>query len=469
MPRILVIGGGISGLALAYRLEQRLPAAEVLVLERDTRLGGTIATLERDGFRVEAGPNGFLDNKPFVAALCHELGLGDRLLPASAAAGRNRFLMLHGRLCKLPGSLLSFLGSGVLGWRAKWALMTERFRRNQAADPADESIDAFARRRAGAEVADTLADAFVTGIYAGDPKLLSVRATFPRLATLERDHGSVLGGLAADRKARRGRGDVIARPRMWSFAEGLTLLVDTLRSRLRQPPLTGIGVRRILQKGAGWRVEAEGRDGWDADAVVLACPAHAQAELLGDLDAVLAAEVAAIAYNRVAVVALGYRAADVPHSLDGFGYLSPQRDGRDVLGVQWCSSIFPGQRAPARLVLLRAMCGGWRRADMVDWDDDRLVGAVHAELQMALGVRAAPVFRHLVRWHRAIPQYHVGHLARVARIEERRAAFPGLILGGNAYRGVALNDCVEQAGLLAERVAAELSGSTRPITTGVSG
>jgi protoporphyrinogen/coproporphyrinogen III oxidase len=469
MPRIVVIGGGISGLTLAYRLEQRLPDAEVLVLERNTRLGGSIQTLERDGFRVESGPNGFLDNKPFVASLCGELGLGDQLLPASEAAGRNRFLMLQGRLRKLPGGLLSFLGSSVIGWRAKLGLFTERFRRNQPAEPSDESIDAFARRRAGNEVADTLADAFVTGIYAGDPKLLSVRACFPRLADLERAHGSVLRGLAQDRKARRARGETLGRPRMWSFAEGLTLLIDTLNRRLRHSALTGVGVRRVLRQGPGWRVEAQGRDAWDADAVVLACPAYVQAELLGDLDAGLATEIAAIPYNRVAVVALGYRTTDVPHSLDGFGYLSPQRDERDVLGVQWCSSIFPGQRAPARMVLLRAMCGGPRRADMVDWDDDQLSAAVHGELRAALGVRAAPVFRHIVRWDRAIPQYHVGHLARVARIEERRLTHPGLTLAGNAYRGVALNDCVEQAGALAERVAAGWADSARSHTRVVPG
>jgi oxygen-dependent protoporphyrinogen oxidase len=463
MPRILIIGGGISGLTLAYRLEQRLPTVEVLVLERDTRVGGTIATVERDGFRVEAGPNGFLDNKPFVAALCRELGLGDRMLLASEAAGRNRFLMLGGQLRQLPGSLLSFLTTRTLSWRARIALMTERFRRNKPADD-DETIDAFARRRAGDEVADTLADAFVTGIHAGDPKLLSLRATFPRVADLERTHGSVLGGMAADRKARRARHEEIARPRMWSFAEGLTLLIDTLRGRLRQPPLTGVGVRRLLRQGGRWRVEADGRDGWEADAVALTCPAYAQAELLADLDADLSTAIAAIAYNRVAVVALGYRAGDVPHALDGFGYLAPHREGRDVLGVQWCSSIFPGQRAPAGLVLLRAMCGGWRRAEMVDWEEGRLIAAVHADLQAAVGVRSAPVFHHLVRWQRAIPQYHVGHLQRVARIEARRAAYPGLLLGGNAYRGVALNDCVEQAGVLTEQMGRELArpgGSSR--------
>jgi protoporphyrinogen/coproporphyrinogen III oxidase len=174
------------------------------------------------------------------------------------------------------------------------------------------------------------------------------------------------------------------------------------------------------------------------------------------VDGKLAGEIGSIPYNRVAVVALGFRKVELANPLDGFGYLSPGREMRDVLGVQWCSSIFPG-RAPDGMVLLRAMCGGWRRPEMVDWDDDRLIGAVRAELGVAMNIQARPVFHHVVRWHKAIPQYHLGHLEKVARIEDLAAKHPGLFLGGNAYRGVALNDCVEQAGLLAERMAASLS------------
>jgi oxygen-dependent protoporphyrinogen oxidase len=451
MYRVAIVGGGISGLALAYRLGQRLPGTEVIVLEERPRLGGTIDTLSRGGFRVEAGPNGFLDTNPSTAELCREIGLGDRLVAGSEAAARNRFLLLGGRLRALPNSLVSFLRSDVLGWRAKLALLVERYRRSRPRG--DESIDAFARRRAGPEVAETLADAFVTGIWAGDPKLLSVAAAFPRLAALEREHGSVQGGMARTRRQRRaGAG------RMWSFREGLALLVDTLRARLRVLPRTGVSVAALEPPAGGgaWRIRAEGGEVWDADAVVLTCPAYRQAALLRGLDADLADDVAGIAYNRVAVVGLGYRAEDVPHRLDGFGYLSRQRDRRDVLGVQWCSSIFP-DRAPPGMVLLRALCGGWNRPDVVGWDDERLVAAVRAELAGTLGVCAGPVFRAVVRWDRAIPQYHLGHLARVARIEGRAARHPGLFLGGNAYRGVALNDCVEQAAVLAEKVARTLA------------
>jgi oxygen-dependent protoporphyrinogen oxidase len=465
MSRIVFVGGGISGLVAALRTEQYLPGADVVLLEQQPQVGGKVGTLERDGFRVETGPNGFLDNKPAVLNLCRELGLADRLIPASEASGRNRYLFLRGRMRSLPTGLGSFLASDVLGVSGKLGLLLERFRPRRRTT-ADESIHDFARRRVGREVAETLADAFVTGIYAGDPKCLSLAACFPRLAAFEREHGSVMAGFAAARRQRRAeaaaRGE--APPggqRMWSFREGLGLLIDTLRASLRRPPVVGVNVRwvRRARDAGNWQVRADGDDHWNADAVVLACPSNRQAELLADEDRELARDLAEIAYTPVAVVALGYRAADLPGRLDGFGYLTPQRDRRDALGVQWCSSIFPG-RAPEGTVLLRALCGGWNRQDILGWDEERLLSAVRNELAVTMRVRAAPVFHHVVRWDRAIPQYHVGHLARVERIEKRAGMHPGLYLGGNSFRGVALNDCVEQAELLAQRLRAELPATS---------
>jgi oxygen-dependent protoporphyrinogen oxidase len=459
MPRIVIVGGGISGLTLAFRLEALRPDLDVVVLERATRAGGVVDTAARDGFRVEAGPNGFLDHNPALLDLCRELGLQDRLVAASEAAGKNRFLLLGGRLRKLPTSLWSFVTSDVVGAGAKLALLTERFQTPRR-DDGDESIDSFVRRRAGREAAETLADAFVTGIWAGDPAKLSVRAAFPRLAAMERDHGSVTRGFAAARRQRNAaaaaKGET-PKPaaRMWSFREGLHLLIEALSARLRRPAATGAAARSFRPAGSGgWLLRCEGTDVLESDVLVLTCPAYEQAGLLDDVDAELAKQIAEISYNRVAVVAVGFRAADVPVPVDGFGYLSRHRDRRDVLGVQWCSSIYP-DRAPPGYVLLRALCGGVGRPEVVDWDDQRLLTAVRLELGQSLRVMAPPVFHHIVRWDKAIPQYNLGHLERVAWIDDRLAArHPRLFLGGNAYRGVALHDCVEQAGRLAERVAA---------------
>lgn len=463
MKRIVIIGAGISGLSVSFRLQEALPTASITVLEQRDRVGGSAWTERRDGFHVEIGPNGFLDTKPTTVQLGKDVGLGDRLLTASEVSGKNRYLFLDGRLRRLPTGLGEFLKTDLLSWRGKASLLLERFRRNQPTEP-DESIDAFARRRTGREVAEVFADAFVSGIHGGDPALLSARAAFPRMAELERQYGSVVKGLGQSAKQRRleakARGEVYQKPgKMWSFREGMRLLVEAVRDHLKEPPVTGINVRKVSGSPTGWTVWGDGQDRWEADTVVLTCPAYEQAPMLADLDTELAERIAGIAYNRIAVVALGYRQADVPSPLAGFGYIAPQRTRRDLLGVQWCSSIFP-DRAPAGMVLLRALCGGWHRADVVDWDDDRLSLAVRHELQLAQGITAAPCFQHIVRWERAIPQYQIGHLDRVAWIDNRLTRHPGLFLGGNAYRGVALNDCTEQGGLIAKRIV-EFFGSRR--------
>jgi oxygen-dependent protoporphyrinogen oxidase len=466
MARVVIVGAGISGLAFAYRLSRLLPSAEITVLEQRDRPGGTMWTERREGFQVEVGPNGFLDNKPATLGLCRELGLGDRLLCASEAAEQNRYLFLDGNLRRLPNSLRSFLSSDLLSWRGKLGILVERFRPKRA-ELSDESIDAFVRRRAGSESAEMLADALVTGIHAGDPTLLSVRAAFPRLATLEEQYGSVLKGLARTARQRRAeaarRGEPYRRAsRMWSFREGLRLMIETLCERLPSKPLLGVSVRRIQRipgtdaQSIPWTVYADGKDNWPADAVVLTCPAYQQAAIVAELDPVLAREIEGIVYNRVAVIALGYGRSAVPVDLDGFGFIAPQRTRRDLLGVQWCSSIFP-DRAPPGMVLLRAMCGGWNRPEVVGWEDGRLLQAVRAELRLAMGIQAEPLFHHIVRWDRAIPQYHLGHLDRVGSIEQRVVRHPGLFVGGNGYHGVAINDCTEQAEVLAGRVRSYLT------------
>jgi oxygen-dependent protoporphyrinogen oxidase len=464
--RIVIVGAGISGLSVAYRLRQQAPHAEITLLEQDDRPGGTAWTLREDGFQLEIGPNGFLDNKPATMALSRDVGLGERLLEASEAAAKNRFLYVHDRLKMLPGGLGAFLSTDLLSWRGKFGFLLERFRRRPK-ELRDESIDAFARRRAGPEVAALFADALVTGIYAGDPALLSLPACFPRIAELERKYGSVLKGFAKTARRRRlearARGETYRRSgKMWSFRDGLRLLVETLAQQLQRPPLYGVSARKIqglsYPARPRWTVAGDGAERWEADALVLTCPAHQQVGLVAEVDGALADEIASIPYNRVAVVGLGYRCADVPGSLDGFGFIAPQNTRRDLLGVQWCSSIFPA-RAPAGAVLLRAMCGGWQRADVVSWDDDRLVAAVRAELRPAMGITAAPIFQKIIRWDRAIPQYHVGHVERLERIAKRLTHTPGLFLGGNAYRGVSLNDCTEQGQALAGRVAEYLAAS----------
>lgn len=464
-PRIVIVGAGVSGLAAAYRLQQRRPDASITLLEAADRPGGTTWTLREQGFHVEIGPNGFLDTKSATKDLCTEVGVGAQLVQATEAAAKNRYLFLGNQLKALPGGFGAFLRTDLLSWRGKFSLLWERFRPKRT-DPADESIDAFARRRAGNEAADLFADALVTGIYAGDPKLLSLPACFPRMAELERDYGSVVKGLAKTAKLRRAeakaKGIPYERPgKMWSFPGGLRVLVEQIVAKLREPPTYGVSVRTIRPESAaesgrrGWRVIADGDRTFEADAVVLTCPAYRQAEIVGTLDTELGREIGNIAYNRIVVAALAFRKTDVPIPLDGFGFIAPESTRRDLLGVQWCSSIYPN-RAPEGQILLRAMCGGWHRPEIVDWDDPRLLQSLRQELRLAMNITAEPIFHKIVRWDRAIPQYHLGHLDRVARIDRRLTQHPGLWLGGNAYRGVALNDCTEQGAVLADRIGAYL-------------
>ena len=392
-PRIVIVGAGISGLSVAYRLQQRLPTASITILEQAGRPGGTTWTLRQNGFLVEMGPNGFLDTKPTTLTLAREVGLGPQLVHASEAAGKNRYLFLGNGLKALPSSFGSFLRTDLLTWRGKLSLLWERFRTKRSGN-GDESIDAFARRRAGPEAAEVFVDALVSGIYAGDPKLLSLPACFPRLAEFEREYGSVIKGFAAAAKKRRAdakaKGVSLERPgKMWSLPGGLRTLIETLTAQLRQAPHYGVNLRRIARRDSFWRLHGDGEDCWDADAVVLTCPAYSQANMLADLDPRLAEPIGAIAYNRIAVVALGYRKADIATPLDGFGFIAPQSTRRALLGVQWCSSIYPG-RAPDDCVLLRAMSGGWNRADMVDWDDGRLLQALPRGTEAGHGHHGGP-------------------------------------------------------------------------------
>jgi protoporphyrinogen/coproporphyrinogen III oxidase len=462
MPHVAVVGGGLSGLTIAHRLKQFAPDASVSVLEPRERVGGTVGTELHRGFRVECGPNGYLDRTPALPDLARELGLDP--IAASDGSRKNRFVFLRGKLRKLPGGPFGLLTTSLLSMRGKWQLLTEPWRK-MPPPGGDESVRDFVARRAGVEAADVFADALVTGIHGGDPALLSVASAFPRLPVMEREAGSIVRGFFRASKKRKKeaaeRGEPPPGPmKMWSFRDGLQTLTDALAEGLGDAVKCGFAARSLAESASvsQWMIYGDHGKARSADAVVLACPAYEQAAILEELNPALAAEVGAIPYNRIAVVALGYRELDCPNRPDGFGYIAPQNTRRDVLGVQWCSSIFP-DRAPPGCVLWRALVGGVHRAEQVDWDDDKLGRAVHAELKLAMGVKGDPIFRRIVRWSAAIPQYVIGHAERVARIEALAAQHSGLFLAGNAYKGVALADCVEQGTAVAARVAQYLQNT----------
>jgi oxygen-dependent protoporphyrinogen oxidase len=448
--RVAVVGGGIAGLAVAHALRRRAPEAEVTVFEAAARAGGNIRSERVDGDLCEWGPHGFLDNARETLDLVGELGLAERVHRSDDRA-RRRFVFRNGRLHELPAGPGAFLASGLLSWRAKLRLAAEPWARSRP--EGDETIHAFAARRIGGEAADVLVDSMVSGVFAGDPHALSLRACFPKMWQMESDHGGLFRALLVRMRTKRvGRGDPLGAPlgRLTSFRDGTEDLVHALARTLGPALRLGMPVTALRREGGGWRVlSADG--GVEADAVVLAGPPSRMASLASPVDDGLAHELSAIPSAGLAVVALGYDARRLPEPMDGFGFLVPRSEGPRVLGVLWDSSIYPG-RAPEGKVLLRAMIGGARDEGAVRLDEDTLLATVRRDLRTTMHLEAEPELARVFRHPLGIPQYAVGHLARLERIEARLLRHPGLFVAGNAYRGVAIGACIADALPLALRI-----------------
>lgn len=441
--RVLVVGGGISGLATAWFLRQR--GCAVAVFEAGAEAGGSVRTIRRDGFLVEAGPNSALYRDGALGSLVRELGLERELIEANAAAKR-RYIAKDGRPVPLPGGPLAFLSTRVFTPAGKLRLLLEPF---HGRAPAEESIAQFVRRRLGPEFLDWAIDPFVSGVYAGDPARLSVRAATPKIYALEEEYGSLFIGAAA--RFIRGRpSGPQPTGRLISFRAGMQTLPRAIGDRLGEHFRAGEAVEAIERSTKGWTVRTAAT-AQEADVLVLAVPAYRAADLLASIDPDVSAALRGIRYPPVASVALGFERAQVAHPLDGFGMLIPGRLGCETLGVLFSSTLFP-ERAPPGRVLLTAFIGGARHASAGELPEAALVERVLAELSALLGIRGAPVFQHVTRWARAIPQYELGHLERLARIDAALTRLPGLHVRANWRDGVSLGDCVANARALAMKL-----------------
>jgi len=448
---VVVVGAGISGLTAAFRLQQH--GLTVEVLDAAPRAGGVIGTRRRDGYLFETGPNSTLDTTPLINALLADLGIAGERRNASAVAA-TRFIVRGGRLLALPTSPPAFLTTDAFSLGAKLRLLREPFIAPAPAD-AEETIAAFVRRRLGTEFLDYAIDPFVAGIYAGDPERISVPAAFPRLHALEQKHGSLIRGqIAGARERKRNPEQAKNVAASFSFAAGMQTFTDALAAKLARVR-TGVRVTGVTRDADGaYTVTADiagaptmrrGRS------VVLAVAAGPAAELARPLAPDAAAALAAIEYAPVAVAASAYRRSAVAHSLAGFGFLVPKKEQRSILGTLFSSSMFEG-RAPDGAVLLTSFLGGRRNPGLPAAPDDELAGLVHRELAALVGAGEPPLWTEITRWTRAIPQYDLGHLGRIARVEAAEATVPGLFFCASYRGGVSVGDCVKSAHAAAESV-----------------
>ncbi len=457
VPHVLVCGAGLTGLTTAWHLRQE--GVDVTVLEASDELGGVMRTTQHDGYLVEHGPNSCMLTAE-LADLVETLGLEPLLRPAAPAAQR-RYIVRDGRALAVPMSPVAMLRSPLFSLAAKLRLLREPFVARRNADD-DESVAGFIRRRLGSEPLTWAVDPFVSGVYAGDPEQLSVTHAFPRLAALEREHGSIaraaFAGAKRGHRERRTGESGAKRPTMVSFVDGMATLPHAIADDIgganiiRRTRVTAIALTRGK---CSVTVERDGATATlEADAVVSTLPMHTfQAIGLPEGTGQALAQLGSLPYPPVASLALGYRRADVAHPLDGFGCLIPSAERRSTLGVLFSSTLFSG-RAPEDRVLLTCFLGGVRHPELGLATTASLLKVVTPELAEILGVSGAPTLVEHTSWPHAIPQYNLGHGAHARAADAIEAIVPGLIVDGQFRRGVSVGDCVAAGATIATRALA---------------
>ncbi len=474
---VVVVGGGITGLSAAWRLQKaarQTPGLRYTVLERSARWGGKLRTEMVGGygeepFIVEVGPDSFITQKPWALQLARELGMEDRLLGTNDHK-RTVYVLHRGKLTPMPDGLMlivptkftPFITSSLISPLGKLRMGLELFIPPKR-DGADETLADFMRRRLGSEALDKLAEPLLSGIYNSDAEQQSLLATFPRFRALEEKHGSLIRGmLAAQRQRMQAKGAVPhagngsgKRVSMFvSFLGGMQEFVDTLAGKLSGDLRLSTGVERLEKlPGGRYRLALDNGATLEADAVILALPADVTADLLDTLAPEAARHLRAIRTVSTGTVSLAYRTDEIGHPLNGFGVVIPRSEKRRINAITWTSTKFD-HRAPAGYELIRVFFGGSRTPQTMELADSALLPLVREELQSILGIRAEPVFHRVYRWAQAQPQYDLGHLDRVAAIEA--ALPPDLLVAGSPYRGVGIPDCVYQGQQAADKALARV-------------
>ncbi|MBO9598197.1 MAG: protoporphyrinogen oxidase [Cohnella sp.] len=466
--RIVIAGGGITGLSAAFYLSKqcansRIPV-DIAIVEKSERLGGKIRTLHRDGFVIEKGPDSFLARKLPIINLIKDLGLEDQLTATNPNAKTNYILhrgKLHamplGLVLGIPTAVTPFMRTGLISPLGKLRAAMDLLLPRRVADE-DESLGGFIRRRLGQEVLDHITEPLLAGIYAGDTQSLSLAATFPQFKQIERKHRSlILGMLAARKDAPKldGLPEIARKSLFLTFKQGLSTLVDRLVQSLSGVRIiTGQGIERLTNVEAGYELKLSDGTGLQADGLIMALPAYEAARLLKDVPE--AEALGRVSYASVANIAMAYNQEDIGQSLAGSGFVVPRKEGRLITACTWSSSKWP-HAAPEGKVLLRAYVGRSNDQDWLRLPEMRLIDGVRADLKTTMGIAAEPAFVEISRCHRSMPQYPVGHRERLAKLTERlKQRKPGIWLCGAGYEGVGIPDCVQQGRTAAERVTAYL-------------
>jgi oxygen-dependent protoporphyrinogen oxidase len=464
MKRIAIIGGGISGLSAAYTIDEKRQfgtPVEYVLFESSPRLGGVLVTDQVDGCLLEGGPDSFLTEKPWASELCGKIELTDQLI-GSNDSERKTYIVAKGKLVEMPDGLMFMVPTKIMptirsplfSLGTKIRMAAEWFRTPRKAS-ADETVAQMVERHYGPEVVELLADPLLCGIYGGDASQLSVRAVLPRFADMESKHGSLGRGMLAARKKTAATAAVPPRPLFTSLKNGMQQMTDALVARLDASSIKkSAPVQSLIRQDNGWTVCA-GYQTDHFDAVIIATPAHVASVLLETTDENLSRDLGGIQYSSSVTVTLGYD-EKVRRSLPpGFGFLVPRSEGRCVLAATFVHNKFP-YRAPENRALVRCFLGGARDEKILDASEEEILRIVRGELRHIIGLTAEPLFARVYKWRSAMPQYSVGHLERLQRIESLRQNLQGLALAGNGYNGIGVPDCVRSGTEAAGKILAEM-------------
>jgi|WetSurMetagenome_2_1015567.scaffolds.fasta_scaffold01263_3 protoporphyrinogen/coproporphyrinogen III oxidase len=448
--RIAIVGGGISGLSLACELMAKDRGFDIKVFEAGSRFGGKIYTEKTGGYVCEAGVNGFLSNKPATLELAARINMQP---VSSDDNARRRFIYTGGGLKELPASPAKFMLSNFLSVPGRLRMMAEYF--IPAADKEDETMEEFAKRRVGTEFFEKLLDPMASGVYAGDPSKMSIRSCFVKVYDLERKYGGLLRGFQAlGKEAKKAGKKVEAGPGgvLMSFDGGMYSLIETLRNMLGGRAIADKETVSLERNGGEYALRFADGSTYEADCVALAVPAHNCAGIIREFDTNIHDILTTIPYPALSVVAFGVKREQIKRDVNMFGFLIPGKEKRRILGTLFDSSIFTG-RAPEGNVLLRTMVGGARAESLAMQDDEKLLSLVRDELADIIGLNVEPDFMRIYRYEKAIPQYELGHYKKLEALDAASAKHKGFYLAGNAYRGIAVNDCIANSVKLADEIA----------------